>query len=1292
MESDPAPENDPQNDVEMEEVRKVVESTDEITKTSDVLHEKNSAEEVLEIETQTKGISSDKFENRSEHSMETDIERIDPVPQDPVVEVMKVVGKQRNEKLNSNSCVVLPEIIDVEDKPSSKSGKVIEDIIICDDDNTSKRCCCNLECSRVRTQFQNAPPFVLTYYGYKYKKRKTQKVCTPCFEKAVEHQEHLAYLLMEQKPLLTAEFPEKFDIEVISDESDEEDSLKDLPLGKDFLLEFDEDLTGMINESIEKYKLDFQIKETDSILSTKFNDLDEEFLKLDATIDSLQKQVDDIRAAVYKGCSPKIKELPAEEIIDVPGSPSERRFKIFSPSITSSSYVSPTKRPYSNPSLQESPRRPSLAGVATKKVTQVQRSAFPGLPQIEVMPVQQQQQQEIVALEPIRLVRPTLPPVGALVRPRPSVHDVLYVMRHGYYGVWARGKILEVLPKMEVTGFSKSEFVYKVRFESRKSSTVKTVTGKQLAYSTPSPVRLPVGTRVIALFRDEWAKECYYAGIVAEPPKAVNKFRYLIFFDDGYAQYVVHEKVLLVCESSSKVWEDIHPESRDFVRGYLEQYPERPMLKLQQGQIVKTEWNGKWWIARVLEVDGSLVKMHFDADGRTELIYRGSTRLGPLYSELHNADRKKLGSFGRHRSMGISSLKKRNMPYVEYTRTDIEDNRHEDSGGVYDEYRNSERSLPARAVAKKSTSKRSDTGRDHLEALLFQSQRELSSGHVESIFINPTHTPRRFVPHQCGHRCIDGIKYDSTQIRRYNPLVLPQLHGWQRHITRCKGKKIVVYRTPCGRRVRNMEELHRYLRVSKSVLSVDLFDYDSWVHCFAEFVMPSGFINIKDLSYGCENVPVPCVNDRDHTEPEYVKYSTVRLPMEGVNVNTNPEFLVSCDCTDDCQDKDKCACWQLTIQGTAYGPGGKVDKSVGYNFKRLREPVMTGIYECNSRCKCASTCFNRVAQHPLQLRLQVFKTENRGWGIRCLNDVPHGAFICIYAGRLLTEQGANECVFVKGGKNYGDEYLAELDYIEVVERLKEGYESDVVEDDNDSSDFENPKDVKKDRKDSGSEEEEDGETSQDAHDSDFELDIKHQHLNVVPLEESTIRTRLRNRKSRNSSTDSQSETKKEVKKNNEPMSLDRELKKMEIEKKGSTDDSSSYITLSDDDDEDQREREPSRFAVMSGSGPKKEAERRITYKSVREYYGDDEYCYIMDAKNDGNIGRYLNHSCTPNVFVQNVFVDTHDLRFPWVAFFALTYISAGTELTWDYNYDVGSVPGKVLHCYCGSNECRGRLL
>jgi histone-lysine N-methyltransferase SETDB1 len=68
---------------------------------------------------------------------------------------------------------------------------------------------------------------------------------------------------------------------------------------------------------------------------------------------------------------------------------------------------------------------------------------------------------------------------------------------------------------------------------------------------------------------------------------------------------------------------------------------------------------GKWWIARVVEVDGSLVKMHFDADGRTEWIYRGSTRLGPLYAELaYAASRKEQGTFSRHRGLGVATLKK----------------------------------------------------------------------------------------------------------------------------------------------------------------------------------------------------------------------------------------------------------------------------------------------------------------------------------------------------------------------------------------------------------------------------------------------------------------------------------------------------------------------------------------------------------------------------------------------------------------------------------------------------------
>lgn len=68
------------------------------------------------------------------------------------------------------------------------------------------------------------------------------------------------------------------------------------------------------------------------------------------------------------------------------------------------------------------------------------------------------------------------------------------------------------------------------------------------------------------------------------------------------------------------------------------------------------------------------------------------------------------------------------------------------------------------------------------------------------------------------------------------------------------------------------------------------------------------------------------------------------------------------------------------------------------------------------------------------------------------------------------------------------------------------------------------------------------------------------------------------------------------------------------------------------------------------------------------------------------------HSCEPNMFLQNVFIDTHDLRFPRLALFTSQPVAAGTEMRWDYNYIVDSVPNRQIKCECGAKLCRGRLL
>lgn len=230
---------------------------------------------------------------------------------------------------------------------------------------------------------------------------------------------------------------------------------------------------------------------------------------------------------------------------------------------------------------------------------------------------------------------------------------------------------------------------------------------------------------------------------------------------------------------------------------------------------------------------------------------------------------------------------------------------------------------------------------------------------------------------------------------------------------------------------------------------------------------------------------------------------------------------------------------------------------MGYEFKRLPDSVPTGIYECNSRCKCSKSCMNRVAQQPLQLKLQVFKTGNRGWGLRCLNDVPKGSFVCVYAGDLMTEQNANEA-----GDNFGDEYFAELDYIEVVESLKEGYEPEAFKDDDDFEDDDSP-------------------------DEEF-----------VGLSRSST------------------EGSKQTRYNTRTRNVD------ERKRSSSSVNQGGAVRKDDEGSDDEEERQQISFVPDANT----EELATSKFKSIRKAFGKDENVYIMDAKKTGNIGRYFNVS------------------------------------------------------------------
>ncbi|XP_071022685.1 histone-lysine N-methyltransferase SUV39H1-like [Oncorhynchus clarkii lewisi] len=91
-----------------------------------------------------------------------------------------------------------------------------------------------------------------------------------------------------------------------------------------------------------------------------------------------------------------------------------------------------------------------------------------------------------------------------------------------------------------------------------------------------------------------------------------------------------------------------------------------------------------------------------------------------------------------------------------------------------------------------------------------------------------------------------------------------------------------------------------------------------------------------------------------------------------------------------------------------------------------------------------------------------------------------------------------------------------------------------------------------------------------------------------------------------------------------------------------------------------------------------EAERRgqvydrqgATYLFDLDYVEDE---YTIDAAHYGNVSHFVNHSCNPNLQVYNVFIDNLDERLPRLAFFSNRGISAGEELTFDYNMQIDPI-------------------
>lgn len=102
---------------------------------------------------------------------------------------------------------------------------------------------------------------------------------------------------------------------------------------------------------------------------------------------------------------------------------------------------------------------------------------------------------------------------------------------------------------------------------------------------------------------------------------------------------------------------------------------------------------------------------------------------------------------------------------------------------------------------------------------------------------------------------------------------------------------------------------------------------------------------------------------------------------------------------------------------------------------------------------------------------------------------------------------------------------------------------------------------------------------------------------------------------------------------------------------------------------------------------KKDFEKRLNSiysKEIHDYCMQFEKGNVIDSYREGNLSRFINHSCNPNCEIQKWMVN----GLSRMALFAKEYIGAGCELTFDYKFFRYN-SNESKNCHCGSLNCCG---
>jgi len=167
-------------------------------------------------------------------------------------------------------------------------------------------------------------------------------------------------------------------------------------------------------------------------------------------------------------------------------------------------------------------------------------------------------------------------------------------------------------------------------------------------------------------------------------------------------------------------------------------------------------------------------------------------------------------------------------------------------------------------------------------------------------------------------------------------------------------------------------------------------------------------------------IPISIVNETDDGATLNPNFRFIDHSIIANDVRLADQmFRTGCECADDedCM-YSTCHCLDEMAPDSDEGDDGgnrPRKKRIAYHTQGnqaglLRTRILESkepIYECHEGCACSLQCPNRVVERGRTMPLQIFRTENRGWGVKCALAIPKGRFVDRYLGEIITKEEAD---------------------------------------------------------------------------------------------------------------------------------------------------------------------------------------------------------------------------------------------------------------------------------------------